>query len=476
MGYVVLENAPQSGSISLLYIFMISEVEHQVGAVQSKQTNSLTGSYEAPGDKSVSHRALMLSALCIGESHIFGLLEGDDVLATADAMRAMGASVEKVGNGANDGKWVVHGVGVGGLSQPAGDIDMGNSGTAVRLLMGLVASYPMDVRFIGDESLCSRPMAWVVEPLKATGAQFTTQDGERLPLTIKGAAVAMPTTYNVPVPSAQVKSAILLAGLNSAGTTTVVEREATRDHTENMLHAMGADIKVTELADGARQIELRGPAELRAQDIVVPGDPSSAAFLVVAALITPGSAITILNVGMNPLRIGLFDTLLEMGADITLVRERQAGGEPVADIEVRYSELHGVSVPAARAPSMIDEYPVLSIAAAAAVGPTLMEGLAELRVKESDRLAAIIDGLEANGIVIEQGDDWLKVEGTSGEIPGGGKIATHMDHRIAMAFLVMGCCANAPVTIDEDAMIATSFPSFMEMMSNAGAKFEAVPA
>jgi 3-phosphoshikimate 1-carboxyvinyltransferase len=447
-----------------------------VSAVQSSQIAALKGRFLSPGDKSISHRALMLSALCVGESQIFGLLEGDDVLATASAMRAMGASVEKAGGGANDGKWTVHGVGVGGLSQPKSDIDMGNSGTAVRLLMGLVASHALNVTFTGDASLCSRPMGRVLTPLKATGAQFSAAEGDRLPLTIEGAAAPLPTRYEVPVPSAQVKSAVLLAGLNTAGTTTVFEREATRDHTENMLRAMGADISVSATDDGGREISLCGPAELQAQDIIVPGDPSSAAFLVVAALITPGSAMTVENVGMNALRTGLFVTLLEMGADLRYVNERVEGGEPVADIDVRYSALKGVTVPAERAPSMIDEYPVLAVAAAAASGPTMMPGLAELRVKETDRLKAIADGLIANKIEVQQGEDWLQIEGTAGHVPGGGMVATHMDHRIAMSFLILGCVAEAPVTIDEDAMIATSFPSFMAMMREAGASFEAVPS
>jgi len=445
-----------------------------VSAVQSSQIKALSGQFLAPGDKSISHRALMLSALCVGKSRISGLLEGEDVLATAAAMRAMGASVKKRSGSDNTGDWVVHGVGIGGLAQPASDLDMGNSGTAVRLLMGLVASHALKVTFTGDASLCSRPMARVLTPLKATGAQFLAAEGDRLPLTVEGAAAPLPTCYEVPVPSAQVKSAVLLAGLNTAGTTTVFEREATRDHTENMLRAMGADITVAETTDGGRDISLRGPAELQAQDIIVPGDPSSAAFLIVAALITPGSALTVENVGMNALRTGLFVTLLEMGADLRYVNERVEGGEPVADIEARHSALKGVTVPAERAPSMIDEYPVLAIAAAAATGSTMMPGLAELRVKETDRLKAIAEGLSANKVQVEQGEDWLKIEGTAGHIPGGGMVATHMDHRIAMSFLVMGCVAEAPVTIDEDAEIATSFPTFMSMMRDAGASFEAV--
>jgi 3-phosphoshikimate 1-carboxyvinyltransferase len=441
-----------------------------VSAIRSSQTTQLTGTFAAPGDKSVSHRALMLSALCIGKSRITGLLEGEDVLATAAAMRAMGATLDRQ----DDGTWVVQGVGVGGLSQPTSSLDMGNSGTAVRLLMGLVASYPMDVEFTGDASLCARPMDRIIDPLRSIGADFEASEGNTLPLVVHGTPTPLPSDYDVPVPSAQVKSAVILAGLNTPGTTTVLEREATRDHTENMLRAMGADISVTQTESGGRRISLTGPAELSAQDIVVPGDPSSAAFLIVAALTTPGSEMTVTNVGTNPLRTGLFRTLIEMGADLTMLNERVEGGEPVADIKVSYAPLKGVTVPADRAPSMIDEYPILAIAAAAAVGDTLMEGLGELRVKESDRLAAIVDGLSANGVSVESGDDWLRVVGTGGNISGGGTVATHLDHRIAMAFLVMGCSAKSPITIDEDEMIATSFPTFLGLMGQAGAEIVGV--
>ncbi len=441
-----------------------------MSAIRSSQTTQLTGTFAAPGDKSVSHRALMLSALCIGKSRITGLLEGEDVLATAAAMRAMGATLERQ----DDGTWVVQGVGVGGLSQPTSSLDMGNSGTAVRLLMGLVASYPMDVEFKGDASLCARPMDRIIDPLRSIGADFEASEGNMLPLVIHGTPTPLPTDYDVPVPSAQVKSAVILAGLNTPGTTTVTERKATRDHTENMLRAMGADISVAQTESGGRRISLTGPAELSAQDIVVPGDPSSAAFLIVAALTTPGSKMTVTNVGTNPLRTGLFQTLTEMGADLTMLNERVEGGEPVADIQVSYAPLKGVRVPADRAPSMIDEYPILAIAAAAAVGDTLMEGLGELRVKESDRLAAIVYGLLANGVSVESGDDWLRVVGTGGNISGGGTVATHLDHRIAMAFLVMGCSAKSPITIDEDEMIATSFPTFLGLMGQAGAEIVGV--
>lgn len=444
-----------------------------MGAIQSSQTQGLTGRFMAPGDKSVSHRALMLTALCVGRSHITGLLEGEDVLATAAAMRAMGADIKQLG----PGEWEVCGVGVGGLGKPDAPVNMGNSGTAARLLMGLVSTHPISVTFEGDASLCSRPMGRVITPLEASGARFDAFEGNRLPLTVHGAAAPLAMDYDVPVPSAQVKSAVLLAGLNTQGTTKVHEREATRDHSENMLRAMGADLVVTEAEDGGRDIALTGPAELKAMDIVVPGDPSSAAFLVVAALITPGSELTVCNVGLNPLRAGLFDTLRDMGAQIEATNQREEGGEPVADLVVRYSPLHGVKVPAARAPSMIDEYPILAIAAAVAEGETLMEGLAELRVKESDRLSAIANGLAANGVAYEEGDDWLRVTGGSvsaGGVPGGGQVTTHMDHRIAMSFLVLGCVAIKPVLIDADEMIATSFPDFIPMMKEAGAQFEAV--
>jgi len=441
-----------------------------MGAIRSSLAEGLQGKYVAPGDKSVSHRALMLSALCIGRSRISGLLEGEDVLATAAAMRAMGAEIRQLG----PGEWEVHGVGVGGLGQPDAPVNMGNSGTAARLLMGLVATHPISVTFEGDASLCSRPMGRVITPLEASGAQFEAADGNRLPLTVRGAAAPLAMDYDVPVPSAQVKSAVLLAGLNTPGTTKVHEREATRDHSENMLRAMGADLVVTEADDGGRDIALTGPAELEAMDIVVPGDPSSAAFLVVAALITPGSQLTICNVGMNPLRTGLFEALRDMGAQIEETNVREEGGEPVADLIVRYNVLRGVTVPAGRAPSMIDEYPILAMAAAVAEGETLMEGLAELRVKESDRLSAIAEGLAANGVIVEEGEDWLKV--TGGPVPGGGMVATHMDHRIAMSFLILGCVADSPVSIDEDAMISTSFPAFMDMMQQAGALFEGVEA
>ena len=435
-------------------------------ALIARPASALKGVLTAPGDKSMSHRALMLASLCVGQSRISGLLEGDDVLATASAMQALGATIQRD----DDGTWIVHGVGVGGLTSPKDPIDMGNSGTGVRLLMGLLATHPVAVKLAGDESLSGRPMGRVITPLKSMGAQFEA-DSDRLPLTLTGVTPAMPITYDVPVPSAQVKSAVLLAGLNTPGRTTVIEREATRDHTENMLRAMGADLQV-DCGENGTTIVLQGPAELSPMDIAVPGDPSSAAFPIVAGLITPGSEVTVKNVCLNPLRAGLYQTLTDMGAALTYSNERTEGGEPVADITARFGPLQGVEVPAERAPSMIDEYPILAMAAAQATGTTVMRGLAELRIKESDRLAAIADGLAANGVTIETGEDWLAVTGSGGKVPGGGTVATHHDHRIAMSFLVLGGIAEAPVQIDDDSMIATSFPTFVSMMNGLGAHIE----
>ncbi len=434
---------------------------------RSNSVSGLSGRFATPGDKSMSHRALMLGALAVGETRISGLLEGADVLATADAMRAMGAQIER----SPDGIWSVHGVGVGGLREPASAIDMGNSGTGVRLLMGLVASQPIRAVFVGDESLSRRPMERVMKPLRQTTAQFTAAEGGCLPITVEGAINPLPLDYEVPVPSAQVKSAVLLAGLNTPGTTSVLEREATRDHTENMLRHFGVDVQVEDASAG-RRISLTGPAELSPASVAVPGDPSSAAFPLVAAVITPGSDLTMTGVLINPLRAGLFDTLREMGADLSFDNERVEGGEKVADIRARFSRLKGVTVPAYRAPSMIDEFPILAIAAACAEGTTEMDGLAELRVKESDRLAAVATGLSANGVRVEEFEAGLTVHGAGGLVPGGGFVETFMDHRIAMAFLVLGCAAANPVTIDEAEMIATSFPDFEALMTKAGASLE----
>ncbi len=431
----------------------------------------LTGRLGVPGDKSISHRALMFGAIAVGTTEITGLLEGEDVLRTAAAMRALGAEVERTGHGA----WRVAGRGVGGLVEPADVLDMGNSGTAARLLLGLLSGHPLFAVMTGDASLRRRPMKRVTDPLSATGAQFWTREGGRLPLAVRGAADPLPLDYTLPVASAQVKSACLLAGLCAPGTTRVVEREPTRDHTENMLRHFGATVSVTDTPEG-RVVTLEGQPELAAAPVLVPGDPSSAAFPIVAALLVPGSRVVVENVGLNPLRTGLIATLREMGAALRVENERVAGGEPVGDIVAEYAALTGVEVPPGRAPSMIDEYPVLAVAAAAARGTTRMRGLAELRVKESDRLAATAALLAANGVKAEiEGDD-LVVHGTGGAIPGGGTVETHMDHRIAMSALVMGLAARAPVAVDDAAFIDTSFPGFAALMNGlAGTEALAAP-
>jgi 3-phosphoshikimate 1-carboxyvinyltransferase len=408
----------------------------------------------------------MFGAVAIGETRITGLLEGEDVVNTARAMTALGASA----NRDEKGTWHVQGVGVGGLTSPAGSLDFGNSGTGVRLAMGLMATTPLTARCIGDASLSKRPMGRVTTPLAQFGARFETSEGGRLPLTLHGAKDPIPVTYTLPVASAQVKSAILLAGLNTPGRTTVIEPIPTRDHTERMLRSFGAHISV-EMQGSARHISIEGQHELKAQDIAIPGDPSSAAFPLVAALITPNSEITIENVMLNPTRTGLIETLLEMGADIAILNRREAGGEDVGDLRVRSSRLHGIRVPASRAPSMIDEYPILSVAAAFADGTTRMEGLEELRVKESDRLAAVEAGLIANGVMTQSGPDWLEVNG--GGAPGGGKVTTHMDHRIAMSFLVMGLVSRIYTSVDDASFIATSFPDFTGLMNGLGARIGA---
>ncbi len=427
----------------------------------------LTGTVRVPGDKSVSHRSLMLAALCVGETRIDGLLEGEDVLATAAAMRAMGADVEK---GA-DGAWTVAGRGVGGLAEPSGVIDMGNAGTGVRLMMGLVATHPITVTFAGDASLSRRPMERVMGPLRAFGTTFTCRDGGLLPITVSGTDDPVPVTAEMTVASAQVKSAVLLAGLNTPGVTTVIEPVATRDHTENMLRHFGAEITVSPVDDGGAEINLTGQPELVARDVLVPADISSAAFPMVAAAVVPNSAVTISAVGLNPLRTGIIACLRDMGADLTVENERTEGGEPVGDVVVRGGPLVGIDVPADRAPSMIDEYPVLCVAAACAAGTTRMPGIGELRVKESDRLAAMETGLRACGVTVRAGDDWMEIDGLAGAAPqGGAEIAVDLDHRIAMAFLVLGCIAANPVTIDDASAIATSFPGFVELMNGLGAK------
>ncbi|TYC92783.1 3-phosphoshikimate 1-carboxyvinyltransferase [Novosphingobium sp. BW1] len=424
----------------------------------------LKGRIRVPGDKSISHRSIMLGALAVGETKVTGLLEGEDVLATAAAMRAMGAHVERTGEGA----WTVNGVGVGALLQPQGPLDMGNSGTSTRLLMGLVASHPINVSFTGDDSLSKRPMNRVITPLSQMGASFEASEGGRLPLIVRGASPAVPITYTLPVASAQVKSAILLAGLNTPGTTTVVEPVPTRDHSERMLKGFGAELHVETQTDGTRIITLTGEAELKPQTIEVPGDPSSAAFFLVAALITPGSDVVIENVGLNPTRAGLVDVLIAMGGQIEKLDERDVGGEPVADLHVRHSALKGIVVDPDVAPSMIDEFPALFVAASVAQGVTTTSGLDELRVKESDRLAVMASALTAAGATLEEREDGLVITGTGGKLlpgtPTGIEIATHLDHRIAMSMAVAGLASQEGVLVDDTRPIATSFPVFESML------------
>jgi 3-phosphoshikimate 1-carboxyvinyltransferase len=440
---------------------------------RARRSGALTGRVRAPGDKSTSHRALIFGLLAVGETRIEGLLEGEDVIATARACQALGAEVERLAAG----RWRVRGVGVGGLKSPAGVLDFGNAGTGSRLMMGVVGGSNVEATFDGDASLRSRPMRRILDPLEKMGATVVSQaEGGRVPLTIRGPSRAIPITYETPAPSAQIKSAVLLAGLNAPGVTTVIEREATRDHTERMLRAFGAEVTVEPHGAHGRAIRLVGEPELKPADISVPADPSSAAFPLVAALITPGSEIVIEGVMTNPLRSGLLTTLIEMGADVAFLGQREEGGEEVADLVVKASALTGVDVPAERAPTMIDEYPVLAVAASFATGETRMRGLHELRVKESDRLAAVYAGLIACGVEARiEGDD-LIVTGRSG-VPGGGEaIATHLDHRIAMSFLVMGLASDQPVAIDDAAMIATSFPDFVALMRGLGAAIEVTAA
>jgi 3-phosphoshikimate 1-carboxyvinyltransferase len=431
--------------------------------LSSARSSALAGRIRVPGDKSISHRALMFGAIATGRTTITGLLEAEDVLNTAKAIEALGCPVRKTGS-----EWEVLGRGVGGLAQPAGDLDFGNSGTGTRLMMGLIAGHDMTVRMVGDASLSKRPMARVLDPLQRMGVEVL--DGAtRLPLSLRGTADLIPIEYRSPVPSAQLKSAILIAGLHAAGATTVIEAEATRDHTERMLRHFGAEVATVE-RDGARAITVKGDGELAGRRVTVPGDPSSAAFLVAAALIVPGSEITIEGVLVNPTRTGFYTTLREMGADIAFLNQREEGGEPIADLRVRHSKLTGVRVPPGRAPSMIDEYPTLACLASYADGETRMEGLAELKVKESDRLAATAAGLIANGVAAKAEGDTLTVQG-GGKVRGGGRVATHLDHRIAMAFLTLGLGADRPVTVDDTAMIATSFPEFRPLMEKLGAQF-----
>ena len=441
--------------------------DHALSPLRARASPPLKGRVRVPGDKSISHRALIFAALAVGETRISGLLEGEDVMRTANAVRGLGAGVERVG----EGRWRVHGVGVAGFAAPQMPLDLGNSGTGCRLLLGAVAGAPIAASFDGDASLRQRPMRRVLDPLERMGAQvLAVAEGGRLPLTLRGALDLLPIVYEPPVASAQLKSAVLLAGLAAPGETSVIEPAATRDHTERMLRHFGADVRVEPMGAHGRRITLKGQPELVPQPVAVPADPSSAAFPLVAALIVPGSELVIEAVMMNPLRTGLLATLLSMGAEIEVLDPRGEGGEEVADLRVRASALHGVEVPPERAPSMIDEYPILAVAAAFAQGTTRMRSLAELRVKESDRLAATAAGLIANGIEAEIVGDDLIVHG-KGFVPGGGSIATHMDHRIAMAFLVMGLASRKPVAVDDTAFIATSFPDFIGLMRRLGAEF-----
>jgi 3-phosphoshikimate 1-carboxyvinyltransferase len=431
----------------------------------------LKGKIHIPGDKSISHRALMLSSQALGKTTIEGLLEGDDVLHTADALRKMGVIITR--DTAN--RWQVQGVGVGGLSEPSDILDMGNSGTSTRLLMGLVATYPFRTFFTGDESLRSRPMKRVITPLEAVGAHFETRDGGRLPAAITGTANPLPVTYTLPVASAQVKSAVLLAGLNISGITTVIEPEPTRDHTERMLRHFGWQVEVTALPEGGNRISLKGHQTVKREDrhLVVPSDPSSAAFPIVAALIVPDSEITIPNVCINPIRTGLITVLQQMGAAITYQNQRISAGEKVADIYVKHSVLTAIEVPAQLAPSMIDEYPILAVAASFAKGKTTMHGLAELKVKESNRLQSVFDGLTACGVKAEISGDTLTVTGT-GIVKGGGVVTTHFDHRIAMSFMVMGMASEDAVEVDDATAVSTSFPNFAELFNAAGARISII--
>ncbi|PWW00368.1 3-phosphoshikimate 1-carboxyvinyltransferase [Hoeflea marina] len=450
----------------------MSHTETAPTPATARRSSALSGDIRIPGDKSISHRSFMFGGLASGETRITGLLEGEDVINTGRAMQAMGASIRKDGD-----TWIIQGTGNGCLLAPEAPLDFGNAGTGCRLTMGLVGVYDFPSTFIGDASLSRRPMGRVLDPLRLMGVQVTSEPGDRLPVTLRGPAIPTPISYRVPMPSAQVKSAVLLAGLNTPGVTTVIEPVMTRDHTEKMLAGFGADLTVETDAAGVRTIRLEGRGRLTGQVIDVPGDPSSTAFPLVAALLVPGSDVTIRNVLMNPTRTGLILTLREMGADIEILDPRLAGGEDVADLRVRASELTGVTVPAERAPSMIDEYPVLAVAACFARGETVMTGLDELRVKESDRLAAVARGLELNGADCTEGPDWLSVRGRPdgrglGNPSPDARVVTWLDHRIAMSFLVMGLASEHPVTVDDAAIIATSFPEFMQLMAGLGADIQ----
>ena len=433
-----------------------------------RRGGALKGRVRPPGDKSISHRAFIFGLLCRGVTDIAGLLEGDDVMRTGEACKALGARIERVG----EGTWRVAGMGVGALLAPTHALDFGNAGTGCRLMMGVVGGHAVTATFDGDASLRKRPMRRILDPLALMGAQVVSQaEGGRCPIVLRGTSEPAPIVYRTPVASAQIKSAVLLAGLNAPGSTTVLETEASRDHTEKMLRHFGAEVEVTPEGDAGRRIMLKGRPELRPSPVVVPADPSSAAFPMVAALIAPGSDIVIEGVMMNPLRTGLITTLMEMGARIDILDARLDGGEDVADLRVRASALKGVDVPASRAPSMIDEYPVLAVAAAFAQGETRMRGLHELRVKESDRLAAVAAGLAAAGVAHAIENDDLIVAGGEGAVRGGGLVETHLDHRIAMGFLTMGLASEKAMAIDDSSMIATSFPTFRTLMEQLGAQF-----
>jgi len=443
-------------------------MENAIQPLISGQTGPLRGTVTPPGDKSISHRAIMLSGIAEGDTLVRGLLEGEDVLCTVSALLALGAQIKKEGDA-----WHIKGRGLANLIEPRAVLDMGNSGTSTRLLMGLLGGRPFKSSFTGDASLRKRPMNRVINPLKQMGAHFDSPDG-RLPLSVTGPETLTPIVYCLPMASAQVKSAVLLAGLSAAGTTTVIESIPTRDHTEHMLKHFGANLIIERMPDGAESISVTGPATLKGQNITVPGDISSAAFLIVAALLRPASLLTLQNVGVNPRRDGLIRTLKEMGADITLSNEQDGYGEPTADITVQMSSLKGVTVPAGRVPSMIDEYPILAMAAACAEGTTRMCGLGELRVKESDRLTLVAEGLKACGAKVEIEDDDLLVHGTGRPPNGGATVETAMDHRIAMSFLVLGTATPKPIKIDDGHMIATSFPGFVDMMNGLGARIESL--
>ncbi|WP_336278760.1 3-phosphoshikimate 1-carboxyvinyltransferase [Bartonella sp. CB175] len=432
--------------------------------ITAYQSANLSGKIKIPGDKSMSHRSLILGGVANGETYIHGLLESDDVLNTAAAMQAMGASIHK-----NNDLWIIRGTGNGCLLEAQEPLNFGNAGTGARLVMGMVGPYHMKTTFIGDSSLSKRPMGRILDPLRLMGVEIDAKHGNHLPLTLYGPKMANPICYRIPMASAQVKSAVLLAGLNIAGTTTVIEPILTRDHTEKMLKTFGAELEIEVDAKGTRFIYLNGQPHLTGQTIDIPGDPSSAAFPLIAALLVEGSDITIENVLINDSRIGFIEILWEMGADIELVNQRKTGGEDVADLRVKSSELKGVTVPKERAPSMIDEYPALAVAAAFAEGKTVMLGIEELRVKESDRLSAIAQGLTVNHVDCKEGKDFLIVHGkSSAKGLGGGHVITHLDHRIAMCFLVFGLASEKPVTIDDKRMIATSFPKFIPFMQQLG--------